>query len=157
MGYDVLDFRGGASTDLFANISTILDMTSMISKDSPGSAHQSRLPKAIDSAKQTLEWVEEGKEYYYAAGCHAAMVKKEGGSLYYLELQSPISSNNGWQVLDDSSLTWRFGCYYTNPRDGMLSVLIDSQAFNNDNFVSLLGYINTDKNRQRKGGGGSVK
>ena len=157
LGYDVLDFRGGSSTDLFADPNTILRMISMIDKVSPGSAHQSRLPAAKDSARQNLELVEEGKEYYFAAGCHAAMVKKENGQLYYLELQSPVSNNNGWQVLDDDALTWRFGCYYVNQSKGMLSVLIDSEAFNNDAFVSLFSYINTDEKRQNKGGGGSVK
>lgn len=153
-GFDVLDFRGGSSCNLFANTDTIEKIVELAGDN----GHVTRAVSARDSAKQNLLYVEEGKEYYFAAGAHAAMVKKDGDKLYYLELQSPNPEDNGWQVLNDEALTFRFACYYSNLYAGMPSYLIDSTSLaSNKEFLSLLGYINTSEKEQRKGVSGSVK
>ena len=60
MGYDVLDFRGGSSRAFFARISTEIEISKMLEKFNPGSVHQVGAENGIDSAKQALEFVEEG-------------------------------------------------------------------------------------------------
>ena len=138
-GLNVLDFRGGASQDVFAG----------------GYRNIVRL-NGVNA-----------KEYMLCTGRHASMVKKEDGKYYYLELQS--ANESGWQPFEreyqwgnttikysvSDTLKNRFGCTgYTIAE----SFLLDPDSLKgSDEFRDLLGYVNTAEDAQKKGRSGSVK
>lgn len=108
--------------------------------------------------------MEDDKEYYFAPGCHAAVVRKTEGKYQYLELQS--ETENGWIDFSTNTLKMRFGCKRSHSvRVGGRSikykqktVLIEVDSLSeSDDFNMLTGYINTAVNEQKKGAGGSVK
>ena len=109
-----------------------------------------------------LKMVEAGKEYYLAVGRHAAIVRKnDAGVLQYLELQS--KNRSGWTDFDGNpkyTLKTRFGCTQTSSAastyDFMLDIT-DSDFTSNDDFRTLLGFLNTEENAQRKGIHGTIK
>lgn len=155
-GYEVLDFRGGKSCDLFSRdgtirrISQLKDVKSYITYDF----------NDFKGAVKVLEQVIEKKEYYFATGKHAAIVKKENGKFMYLELQS--AKENGFKELNNSELRKRFGCKRSTKAYGMklekLNVLIEIESLkNNQEFNYLLGYINTAGKEQKKGDDGYAK
>ena len=150
-GFKVLDFRGGTSKSIFASeCAKIAEKLGCDKYTSPDMFH---------SANKVLEGVEDGKEYYFDAGKHAAIVRKKEGKLQYLELQSPT---NGWYDLNDNVLKNRFGCAHSKARFGttvlQTSRLIEtSKLASNEEFISLMGYINTDREKQKKGEGGGIK
>ena len=159
-GYDVLDFRGGDSREFFMDakyIKKIATLNGVISRKIENKGHSS----PFDDAKQLLGSVEEGKDYYFAAGQHAAIVRKVDGQYQYLELQS--HTNSGWQTLDDRAIRSRFLCSNYNPEQTRLigattAILIDADSLaHSQEFISMLGYINTDPEKQRKGAGGGVR
>lgn len=174
-GFDVLDFRGGASQKLFASKYTARDIANL-----PGV--KSKIIASGDYIKAThelLDTAEDGKMYYLATGKHAAIVRKVDGGFEYLELQSPYknaeeiaSTNlpdhvkarlkpNGFHKLDDSVLFSRFGCEgagYSFLAGNPPNVLIDIESLKgNAEFQELLGYINTTVGKQKKGYHGSAK
>ena len=161
VGYDVLDFRDGDSREFFSQIKNIKKIASLEGVN----AHvieNKRQTSLLDDAKQMLEFVDEGKEYYLAAGQHATIVLKVNGQYQYLELQS--HDENGWMPLDEKALKRRFMCSNYNPQQsiGLLTyastVLIDTESLaQSQEFISMLGYINTDPDKQRKGAGGGVR
>lgn len=151
-GYDVLDFRDGDSRDFFSQRDTIEKIANL-----PG-VKSSILRKRndISSANELLKSMEPNKEYYLATGQHAAIVRKAGNQFEYLELQHP-SSLNGWHNINDYILEQRFGCssfrLFTQS-----NFLIDVDSLsNNQEFISMLGYINTAGSAQRKGAWGNVR
>lgn len=159
-GYNVLDFRSGESRKFFMdakNIMKIATLDGVISQKIENKGHSS----PFDDAKQLLGVVEEGKDYYFAAGQHAAIVRKVDGQYQYLELQSHTS--NGWKTLDDRVISSRFLCSHYNPEQTRLigvttTILIDANSLaQSQEFISMLGYINTDPEKQRKGAGGGVR
>ena len=91
-----------------------------------------------------------------AIGEHAAIVRKNGDYFEYLELQHP-GSRNGWNYLDDYVLLKRFGCSesHTVPYTNYL-MEVDSLK-NHQEFLNILGYINTAEMAQRKGENGNVR
>lgn len=153
-GLDVTDFRGGGSQMMFArsgNISEILKIAGMESATDNSD---------FKSANALLKLMTEGKEYYLAAGKHAAIVRLVEGRYEYLELQTV--SNNGWHLLDNSVLKGRFGCCKTHKlgRDKFQvpSYMADVESFkDNREFREILGYINTQTDMQQKGVGGYAK
>ena len=76
------------------------------------------------------------------------------GHYEYLELQS--AWDNGWHLLHDEILYHRFVCrkhIFSNP-----NFLIDIETLSkNDEFLDILGYINTDENSQARGESGHVR
>ena len=155
-GYIVLDFRGGASTSIFAKRSTILEIAQL-----PG-IKSTILTEYNDftAVNKLLKTAEEGKEYYLCAGRHAAIIRNSGKGFEYLELQS--SSDNGFKSLSEAELKHRFGCQKSHTIHGTKvkadHVLIDVESLNNDNeFRKILGFINTAESEQVKGVDGSVK
>ena len=103
--------------------------------------------------------MEAGKQYYFVAGRHAAIVRKsDNGTLQYLELQS--DELQGWHDFNGNprhTLSQRFGC-----RDGRGQnedgFMIDVEELKSSEEVkTLLGYINTAAGKEMKGEGGSVK
>lgn len=155
-GYNVLDFRGGDSCNLFSRDRAILDIAKLDGVISHISYHTSDF-RAIRSLIKEMEI---GKEYYLATGGHAAIIKKSDGLFSYLELQDP--KNNGYKPLTDSVLRQRFGCKASHTFYGrkieVPSMLIDIDTLgSNEEFHKILGFINTDKDYQQKGDGGSVR
>ena len=138
-GFDVLDFRGGMSRDFFS----LDDSIEIISGLSGVSSIIIRDHNDIRGANKLLEQIETEKEYYFASGQHAAIVRKREGHYEYLELQHSVSSWNGWNNLDDSVLKNRFGCkslHLSERRNFLIDV--DSLTKSQE-FLDLLGYINT--------------
>ena len=155
-GYRVLDFRGGASQDIFSNMAVINDIAKL-----PGVKSQEiRHKNDFSAVKQLLKNVEEGKEYYLATGQHAAIVKKVGDEYQYLELQS--YNYNGFYTLNDQMLKKRFGCQKSHTHYGqryaVSNTLIDIDSLGkSEEFKKILSFINTADGRQMKGIEGHVK
>lgn len=157
LGFDVHDFRDGKSRDFFASyphLNTLIAADGIKVLRASGASAQT-------VGKRLLDQCEEGKEYYLCTGGHASIVRKENGGLQFLELQDPYT--NGWKDFDGNpryTLRRRFGASSTSDRFfEQYSFMIDiaESDFDNDAFRSILGYINTDKKKQRKGSYGSIK
>ena len=151
-GYDVLDFRDGASRDFFSSRSSIEQVASL-----PG-VNSTILNGRNDiaTANQLLNMMVPGKEYYLATGQHASIVRKNGDYFEYLELQHP-SYGNGWHDLDDYILEHRFGARSLHMATYSNYLIEVDSLSNNREFLSVLGYINTAESDQRKGGAGNVR
>lgn len=151
-GYDVRDFRGGESMDFFADKDTMRDILKM-----PNLTTFSKTARSeITAGKQLLKEVVEGKEYYFAAGQHAAIVRKLNGKLQYLELQT---ENADWVDFDGNTgytLSNRFGCAKTGANYDAFMAEVDSFK-GSEGFRKLLGYINTNVTDQKKGVGGYAR
>lgn len=155
-GYEVLDFRGGESCQVFSEnrvikaISQLKGVKSLVVYEYNDFKGVSKL----------LETVVENKEYYMATGKHAAIIKKEAGVFKYLELQS--QKENGFKNLTQVQLRKRFGCQRSHSFQRMKfevpNILIDIDSLKNNNeFNRLLGYINTEGKKQKKGEDGYAK
>ena len=156
-GFDVLDFRGGKSCSIFATRQTRLDLfknylTTFSNKN------------GFDVARAALCAMEDGKEYYYFTGRHAAIVRKKSGVIEYLEMQHWKMDQNGFKVLDQSDgfLKSRFGCksysYHFGETVEQKVYLADIEKIaNNEEFAKLMGYINTKMDKQKKGTAGGIK
>lgn len=167
-GYDVLDFRGGASRKFFSTNSNIKKMLELPNV----SGSITKVEKEIKGTMDILNNLDLDKEYYLAVGKHAAIVRNTENGVEYLELQSRL--NNGWTSFDNkaygsmfNTLFKRFGCRKTvdKLKVGSVSmifekdvVLMDVSSFSkNDEFSKILGYINTAVDKQKKGAMGDVK
>ena len=151
-GYEVLDFRGGKSQSVISRV------CSGIAEKLGGFSEEN-----FDGFKATnalLKRVEEGKEYWFCVGKHAAAIRKKDGKFEYLELQS--STGRGWHQLTTNSLKERFSCRKSRTSYGsrisQSAYLIEADKLtSNPEFISMMGYINTAEDEQKKGKGGSVK
>lgn len=159
-GHHVLDFRGGESCSFFGSNKNILSIAQLPNVNSVVVEEYSD----FDAAKELLDLMEDDKEYYFAPGVHAAVVRKTEGKYQYLELQS--ETENGWIDFSTNTLKTRFGCKRSHSiRVGGRSVkykqktvLIEVDSLSkSDDFNMLTGYINTAVSEQKKGAGGSVK
>ena len=155
-GYDVLDFRGGISTEIFATMRNIVEIANLDGIESKV-IKKSNDYKAV---KELLTFVKEKKEYYLATGKHAAIIRRGDKGFEYLELQS--ATENRFKKLDSSVLKTRFKCQTSYSVSGIKfeksNVLIDVDSCkNSEEFKNLLGYINTTKDKQKKGEGGYAK
>ena len=155
-GYDVLDFRGGISTEIFATTRNIVEIANLDGIESKV------IKRANDykAVKELLTFVKEKKEYYLETGKHAAIIRKGDRGFEYLELQS--ETENGFKKLDSFVLKIRFGCQTSYSVSGTKfeksNVLIDVDSCkNSEEFKNLLGYINTAKDKQNRGEGGYAK
>lgn len=151
-GYDVLDFRDGKSRDFFSSrdsitrIANLPDVKSVILEGTDD----------ISSANQLMNNMIPGREYYFATGQHAAIIRKKDDKYEYLELQHP-SNGNGWHNLDNDLLIKRFGCM-NNHSVSYKNYLIEVDSLTKSrDFIGILGYINTNESEQRKGIRGNVK
>ena len=108
-----------------------------------------------------MKQVEYGKEYYFGCGKHVAIIKRvEDKGFYFLELQDP--DNNGWELLTKQVLKTRFKAIKSNTLMGkkveMPTQLIDIDLLrNNDGLKKMLGYLNTQSDKQLKGKNGTKK
>lgn len=147
-GYIVYDFRDGRSREVFSLNSSIEQIANIEGVNSV------ILHGRDDSicAEQLMSNMERGREYYMATGAHAAIVRLNNeGHYQYLELQSGIPEDNGWQPLTLSALYDRFGCVDGQSNE-YPNYLIELESLqNNSEFINLLGYINTAESSQIRG------
>ena len=154
-GYDILDFRGGESQEFFSQSLNLY----AISKAKGIKTLRASGKSSLTVGNRLLKQCEVGKEYYLCTGQHAAIVRKtENNTLQYLELQSQFSS--GWIDFEKNprrTLYNRFGCRQNIK--GKIDFMIDisDSDFSTDEFRSLIGFINTKKDKQRKGKYGDIK
>ena len=159
-GWDVLDFRDGNSRHCFSiagnllNLSKMEGMSALRYGDVAGKS-------SCTIANNFLKTCEVGKEYYLCTGRHASIVRKtKEGKLQYLELQS--ASDSGWTDFNGNpryTLTNRFGCSSSSGHGEQFDFMLNitDSDFSTDDFRSLLGFINTDKDKQVKGQSGTIK
>ena len=156
-GWDVLDFRAGESRRFFSssfNLHTLSEADGLKVFRAEGAS-------SITVGNRLLKMCESGKEYYLCVGRHAAIVRKtDDGVLQYLELQS--ATRSGWTDFNGNpryTLKNRFGCTQASGSSAYYDFMIDlnDSNFDTDDFKSLLGYINTTENEQRKGSNGAIK
>ena len=149
-GYDIRDFRGGESKERFST-----GCETIIAKCG---GYRETDYNSVEAAKKVLSTVEEGKEYYFVGGKHAAVVKRVGGNLQFLELQDGTS---GWCDLTDAQLKKRFGATKTRTHYGrkveqQAYIIEGSKLAENKELLSLMGYLNTAVDKQKKGKDGRL-
>jgi hypothetical protein len=162
----VLDFRDGISRQIFSRSGW-----SFIAK-LEGIVSASEATDTIRPSKKLLATMVEGKEYFYATGRHASIVRIENGEMQFLELQS--GKKNGWKGFEreetffegtphetkrkyntTDTLKNRFG---VSSSSGSPCIIVDIDQYkDNDQFRALMGYINTAEDAQKKGAGGGIK
>lgn len=153
-GFDVLDFRGGISQSFFSRTGNIMSIAEKVG--GTVAKHTDDFKKAKDLLKLTKK----GKEYYFTCGSHAAIVRRTETGFEYLELQS--SCVNGFKPLNENVLKCRFIAKESHTIDGIRyeaeDCIIDIDLLRKDSvFRKMLGYINTAKDKQRKGTSGTIK
>lgn len=165
MGLDVLDFRGGSSQYVFSKVSIIKSIGDL---NGIKTEVKDIKKEAAEGAKTLLD-LEKGKEYYFAVGRHAAIVKNTDNGPQYLELQSRYPERNGWQPMGNTAkavaakLNDRFGAAKSQRRSHGVPltsslVLIDSESFKDSKeFEKIVEYFNTNGNKQKKGVHGGVR
>lgn len=153
-GFDVLDFRGGMSQSFFSRTGNIMSIAEKVG--GTVAKHTNDYKKAKDLLKTT----QMGKEYYFTCGSHAAIVRRTETGFEYLELQSPYV--NGFKPLDENVLKRRFSAKKSHTVYGTKcetrDCIIDIDLLRKDSgFRRMLGYINTAKDKQRKGKSGTTR
>ena len=157
-GYDVRDFRDGESREYFASKSTLKEIAKLPNVKS----YLVQDTNDFKGVKQLLLNVQEGKEYYLVTGSHAAIIRKNKNNFEYLELQHPYIEKNKFYNLDKLTLKKRFGCQLSHSmyrqKYEVSNILIETESLQNSpEFLDLLGFINTQSDKQVKGSAGNVK
>ncbi len=154
-GLDVLDFRGGASCELFRDTRFLDSLRNL-----PGlKITETRLKKEAIGTADCLLNLEKEKEYYCWTGGHAAIVKNTDKGVKYLELQSAVQ--NGWKFLGANRwgiaerLHSRFGARKT-VRGHVYLAEVESFKGSRE-FERLSEYFNTKMSDQKKGARGHAK
>ena len=177
-GMDVTDYRDGKSRDVFSRDPNIINALKSANAD----MEVNRVSKETTGMAKVLKDIEPNTEYLLACGRHAAIVKSdETNGLQYLELQS--KTENGWKQFEytktvmvktydyvtgeyvdkertvkrntSETLNLRFGCRKTVGGQYILAKVDSVQK--TEEFKDVLGYINTDPDKQRKGATGGIK
>ena len=156
-GFDVKDFRGGMSQRSFSQFNNIKEILGFDGID--GKIVTSG--NDFTNAHNLLSQMAEGKEYYFTAGKHAAIVRKTATGFEYLEMQSGYRANT-WYELNDHELRYRFGCQRSHTVAGMKyetsEVMFDIESTKgNKDFEEMLEFINTADGKEMKGIGGGEK
>lgn len=165
-GWDVLDFRGGESKDLFAEYYT--SNTWLKSNKLNINILRGKGACSVTVGNSLLKQCEIGKEYYLGVGGHAAIVRKidngtKKGKYQYLELQSPYEESTGWTDFDGNpkyTLVHRFACDSKSNKlyeKWAYMFDVDEKGLDTDEFKSILGYINTNESNQLKGRTGRIE
>ena len=153
-GLDVLDFRGGKSQDWFSSKYLLKNVFDLPEANTIAETARAE----ITAGNKLLKKVEEGEQYYFTAGQHAAIVTKQNGILKYLELQSP--DDNGWHDFNGNpryTLAHRFGARQSRGIDETAYMFNVKDMNGSEEFKELLGYINTPAGDQKKGKSGGIK
>lgn len=153
-GYDVLDYRGGGSRKVFASTRNIVEIAKLKNV-------VSYVESSTNDVKVAMGLLDKitilNKDYYLAAGRHAAIVRKTKDGLQYLEMQSGDPLRNGFHALNESVLKSRFKAR-TRGQIVDQTVLIDCESLaKNKDFKKLLKYINTNSKAQQKGLAGKMR
>lgn len=155
-GLNVLDFRGGKSMDYFSGKAAKVNMFEALGATI---VEESSAKSNLTNGKRILSKMEKGKEYYLSVGRHASIVRlSEEGKPQYLELQS--ATRSGWTDFNDDvreTLKWRFGCSSSSIYWNSAYLTDIDQFQDNDEFRTILGFINTEESEQRKGKHGTIK
>ena len=180
-GIDVTDYRGGISRKTFSRESNIENALKSANADMQIFEVKT---EAKETAKILKDLPQDGTEYILSAGKHAAIVRNDvENGLQYLEMQS--AESNGWKSFESvyksvftgieykntvaDTLNSRFGCKKSANRpislgygqklevkSKIMLARVDSvQA--TEEFKDVLGFLNTDTDKQKKGASGSVK
>lgn len=157
-GWQVVDFRGGVSQQVFSQRSNIMSVTEI-----PGvTSYVEKALSDFKGAAAVLDKAKVGKDYYFACGAHAAVVRRLDAARYqYLELQDD-PARNGFKDLTKDVLKVRFGAKHSRSYHGrkieVENILIDIDTIKSNNiYLNLMECINTPKGAQKKGAGGSVR
>lgn len=155
-GYDVNDFRGGDSRSVFADRFLGAEIAQM--KGADGVIVESI--NDFEAAHQLMDKMQVGHEYILRVAKHASVVRRTESGYEYLELQSKVQ--NGYKPLNDTALKDRFKCLKTNKvgktKVKMISSLVDVEKLGkNEDFIDILGYINTSWHQQMRGANGGIK
>lgn len=156
-GFNVLDYRGGESMDLFAKKSTSIEMA----KFSGVESYITKNTNDFTSFNKLKINMQVGKEYKLGVGGHAAIVRKlKNGTYQYLELQS--AGVNGFKDFDKYTLKYRFRCQKSHTLYGMRrevpAYLIEIESLGRSKeFIELMQYLNTAAEAQLIGAGGYAK
>lgn len=163
-GLNVLDFRDGKSREYFSYDDNERKFFKALGANL---IVENSAKTTLTNAKRLLANLNYGKEYFFAAGKHAAIVRlNSSGKEQYLELQSSGKGRyeNGWHDFDNGWLTMadnlkrRFGCVaYSKWVDNSVFMVDISELTASDDLATLLGYINTNVSDQRKGVNGGIK
>ena len=159
-GLDVVDFRGGASADMFSQsgiLKMIAELDGVVSRTE---RTEYEIQGTIDLMTRVMV---QGKEYCLATGEHTGIVRATSGGFEYLELQSGVPDGNGWFPFSSrgsisAALQQRFGCSATRdmiefegdsfPVEKTI-MIIDVDSFKgNQEFRDILGYLNTNGHPQ---------
>ena len=173
-GLDVTDFRGGNSQDMFADKYNLKRMLQISGSDMQ--IHY--VTKEAKDTAELLEKLEKDREYLLVAGKHAAIVRRtEEFGLQYLELQH--AKDNGWQLFEKEVETWygkerrtvaetlvkRFGCRKTVDKLKATGTVVKKEVYlasvdsfkPTKEFKDILGYLNTETGKQKKGEKGGIR
>lgn len=155
-GLNVLDYRGGKSMDYFSGKMAKVQMFEALGVTP---IEESTYKSDLANGKRILSQMVKGKEYYLSVGRHASIVRlNEDGKPQYLELQS--ANKSGWTDFNADvreTLKWRFGCSSKSSYWNAAYLTDIDQFPDNDEFRTLLGFINTNESDQRKGKYGTIK
>lgn len=173
MGLDVIDFRGGKSQDFFSGHRE----TDHLFRTSNAVVKSYVVTREAKETAVIINTLEKDKVYIMSAGKHMAVIRNTDNGAQYLELQSPTS--NGWMNFktekrtEEETLIWRFGCRKTPDKSARMMMneqgsyemitgkqvrIVDVSTMKpTEEFKDLMGYINTDFHKQKKGGLGNVK
>ena len=166
VGLDVIDFRGGDSTSVLSRNINI----PYAYKAANAEIKEYMVKREAKDVAKIIGGIDANRQYVLRTGRHAAVIRKnDDGALQYLELQSSYS--NGWKKMEGNSFTvedtlkQRFACRKTVDRDkwsgtvyekSCLLIPVDSVQ-PTEEYRNLLGYINTDVGKQKKGASGFEK
>ena len=165
-GLDVIDFRGGDSTSVLSRNINI----PYAYKAANAEIKEYMVKREAKDVAKIIGEIDANRQYVLRTGRHAAVIRKDNdGALQYLELQSSYS--NGWKKMEGNSFTvedtlkQRFACRKTIDKDkwsgtvyekSCLLIPVDSVQ-PTEEYRNLLGYINTDVGKQKKGASGFEK
>lgn len=158
-GYDIVDFRDGKSRTTFSTGCVRILRT--LKENGMNGVFVGKAKSYLTAGKRALKSVEPGKQYYFECGRHATIVRMNENRLEYLELQSGVQ--NGWLPFErygsiDNALNRRFGAPKSSRGYEVDSFLIDvDEMAKSKRLMKLMGYINTEPDKQAKGAHGYEK
>jgi hypothetical protein len=164
-GYDVLDFRDGASREYMSRNTQSIILSA--ARETGGAALvETSEETAVENSVKLLRRAEEGHEYLFVTGQHAAIVRRRGEDIDYLELQS--GQSNGWKPMTRDTfgahggedglrymLKWRFGASEESLPE---AIMADVESVKGSlTMKQAYGFINTAADQQHKGSTGHEK
>lgn len=174
-GLDVTDFRGGYSQEVFSHKHNIEKLFEVANAD----VQTFTVKKQVKETAEIIKNIEKDKEFILVAGKHAAIIRNSSEfGLQYLELQS--NTQNGWRNFAvhsdidyrlsstvEQTLQRRFGCRKTEDKVNIGGEkitmekkvhLAEVKSFKpTKEFKEMLGYINTEEGKQKKGSEGGIR